>query len=142
VGANFKIYVNKDNKLYNKFADSETIFWSDGGLADEPILETIHNKNVAEILGYKCDELILKSKSKTEKYYFNSKLGVDVKLYARHLFGNWYEYLQIAKALPLKMVIDDPEFTMTSVAMEVETMKLDDREFQLPLNAKIEKSPQ
>jgi len=137
----WQIYINKDNKLYNKYTDSETIFWIDGGTKDEVILDIAHNRNVTDVLGYKCDELILKSKSQTEKYYFNSKFGVDIALYPKHLFGNWYEYLKVAKALPLKMIIDNPEFTMTSIAIEVKPMRLDDKEFQLPPNAKTAKSP-
>lgn len=136
-----QIYMNKDNKLYNKFSHSETILWIDGGRVDDPVLEIAHNKDVTEILGYKCDELILESKSQTEKFYFNSKLGVDIDLYSKHLLGNWYEYLKVAKALPLKTVIDNHQFTMIGIATEIKAMKVDDKQFQLPPNAKIAKSP-
>jgi len=137
----WQIYINKDNKLYNKLGHSETVLWYDGGKADDAVLEVAHNKDVIEILGYSCDELILKSKNRITTYYFSSKLGVDVSLYSKHLFGNWYEYLKIAKALPLKTVSNTDQITLTSVATEIKPMKLDDKEFTLPSNAKIEKNP-
>ena len=137
----WQLYINKDNKLYNKMSNSETILWNDGSVNTDSIIKVQLNKGVTEILGFKCDELVLTCKSGTQKYYFNSKLGVDARVYANHKNGNWYDYLNIAKAIPLKMIIDNQQFTMESVASEVNPMKLDDKEFQLPENAKTGKSP-
>ena len=137
----WQIYINKDNKLYNKMSNSETVLWNDGATNPDEVLKVQVNKGVTEVLGYKCDEVILTCKSGTQKYYFNSKLGVDIKLFAKHLYGNWYDYLKVAKALPLKLVLDNAQFTLTSIAIEVKEMKLDDKEFQLPDNARTAKSP-
>ncbi len=137
----WQLYIGKDNKLYNKMSNSETILWNDGSLNADSIIKVQLNKGVTEILGYKCDELILTCKSGTQKYYFNSKLAVDTKLYTNHKYGNWYDYLKKANSLPLKMIINNQQFTMESVATEVKPMKLDDNEFKLPENTKTEKSP-
>lgn len=137
----WQLYINKDNKLYNKMSNSETIFWNEGAKNSDEILKTEINKGVTEIIGYQCDEVILTCKSGIQKYYFNSKIGVDASLFTGHSFGNWYEYLKISKALPLKMIIDNAQFTVTSIATEVKETKLDDQEFQLPENAKTAKSP-
>jgi hypothetical protein len=83
----------------------------------------------------------LTCKSEIQKYYFNSILSVDASLFTGHLFGNWYDYLKVAKPLPLKSVVDNAQFTLTSIATVVKEMKLDDKEFQLPENAKTAKSP-
>lgn len=122
-------------------SNSETILWNDGSVNTDSIINVQLNKGVTEILGYKCDELILTCKSGTQKYYFNSILSVNIKLYTNHKYGNWYDYLKKANALPLKMIIDNQQFTMESVATDVKPMKLDDKEFKLPENAKTEKSP-
>ena len=137
----WQLYINKDNKLYNKMSNSETILWNDGSVNDDSIISSKVNKGVIEILGNKCDELVLTCKTGTHKYYFNSKLSIDTKLFANHIYGNWYDYLKQANALPLKMIIDNQQFTMESIATEVKPMKLDDKEFQLPANAKTGKSP-
>jgi hypothetical protein len=137
----WQLYINKDNKLYNKMSNSETILWNDGGTNPDEVLKVEVNKGVTEVLGYKCDEVVMTCKSGIQKYYFNSKLSVDASLFTGHLFGNWYDYLKVAKALPLKSVIDNAQFTLTSIATVVKETKLDDKEFQLPENAKTVKSP-
>lgn len=137
----WQLYINKDNKLYNKMSNSEKILWDDGSVNEDSIISFKVNKGAIEILNYICDELILTSKTETQKYYFNSKLGVDTKLFANHKYGDWYDYLKLANALPLKMIIDNQQFIMESVAIEVSPMKLGDKEFQLPANAITEKNP-
>ena len=138
--AQWQLYINKDNKLYNKMANSETVYWNDGSVQDDEIIKVEINKNVLEILGYKCDEIILTCKSGVQKYYYNSKLAVDAKLFINHKFGNWYGFLSKSGALPLKMIIETPQFTITSEAIEIKPMKLDMNIFALPTNVNIEKS--
>jgi hypothetical protein len=99
------------------------------------------NKNVIEVLGYKCDELVLTCKSGVQKYYFNSKFKIDAKLFENHKFGNLYEYMSKAKALPLKLVIENAQFSMESVAASIEEQKINDEIFVLPTGATLEKSP-
>lgn len=137
----WQLYINKDNKLYNKMSNTETILWNDASENADSILSSVVNKDALEILGYKCDELILTCKTGTQKYYYNSKLGVNTKLFINHKYGNWYDYLKRSNALPLKMIIDNQQYTMESVATEIKTVKLDDKEFKLPANAQTEKSP-
>lgn len=137
----WQLYINKDNKLYNKMSNSETIFWNDGATNPDEVLKVEVNKGVTEVLGYNCDEVVLTCKSGIQKYYFNSKIGADISFFTKHLFGNWYDYLKVAKALPLKIIIDNPQYTLTSIATEVKELKLDDKEFQLPENATTAKSP-
>lgn len=137
----WQLYINKENKLYSKMSNSETALWNDGNIQGDEVLKVELNKNVTEVLGYKCDELILTCKSGVQKYYFNSKLSVDTKLFTNHKFGNWFEYLSKANALPLKSIIETAQFTMESTAIEVKPMKLDKILFELPVGIKTEKSP-
>lgn len=137
----WQLYINKDNKLYSKISNSETAFWNDGSVQGDEVLKVELNKNVTEILGYKCDEVILTCKSGVQKYYFNAKLTVDTKLFANHKFGNWFDYLSKSNALPLKSIIETAYFNFESVATDVKTMKLDDKEFELPAGIKTDKSP-
>jgi hypothetical protein len=137
----WQLYVNKDNKLYSKIASSDTLLWNDGATNPDEILNAEINNDVTEILGYKCDELILACKSGTQKYYFNPKLSVDPKLFVNHRFGNWYDFLSKSNSLPLKSIIDNSQFTLESVATEIKEMKLDKAFFELPANAQTIKNP-
>jgi hypothetical protein len=122
-------------------SNSETVFWQDAGVNPDEVISSKLYKGAAEILGYKCDELVLTCKSGIQKYYFNTKLFVDSKLYANHKFGNWYDYLSKANALPLKIIIENPEFTLISVATEIKQSHLDEKIFELPAGVKMEKQP-
>ena len=123
-------------------ANSETLLWNEGATNPDEILKAEVNKGVTEILGYKCDELILTCKSGTQKYYFSTKLSVDTKLFVNHKFGNWYDFLSKSNSLPLKSIVDNGQFTLKSVATgEVKEMKLDNTLFELPTDAKTMKSP-
>jgi hypothetical protein len=137
----WQLYINKDNKLYNKMSNSETVFWNNASIQGDEIIEVEVNKGVTEILDYKCDEVILTCKSGIQKYYFNSKLSVDSKLFTNHKLGNWFDYLSKSNSLPLKSVIETAQFTMESVAIEVKQMTLDTKIFELPAGMKTEKSP-
>lgn len=137
----WQIYINKDNRLYNKMSNSETAFWYDASVQGDEILKVEVNKRVTEILGYKCDEVILTCKSGVQKYYFNPKLSVDTKLFVNHKFGNWFDYISKSNSLPLKLIIETAQFTMESVATEVKAIKLETKTFELPTGIKTEKSP-
>jgi hypothetical protein len=137
----WQLYVNKDNKLYTKFSNSPAILWNDGAVNPDSVLKTELNKGVVDILGHKCDELILTCTSGVQKYYFNSALKVDPKLFENHKFGNWSQYLSQSKALPLKMMIDNAQFSMVSVATVIQPQKIDDQFFALPADAQLQKSP-
>lgn len=137
----WQIYNNKENKIYTKMNNSETVLWNDGAVnLDEPIKSEI-KKNVVTILGYSCDELTLTCKSGVQKYYYSSKLPVDIKLFENHKYGNWYEFLKNSKSLSLKTIIETPQFIMETIATEIKTMKLDDKIFVIPADTKISKSP-
>jgi hypothetical protein len=137
----WQLYINADNKLYNKLANSEAILWNDGSVNADSVMSTELHPRAAEILGYMCDELVLNCKSGIEKYYFTAKLPVDSKLYANHLYGNWYAYLSKSGAIPLKIIVNNAQFIMESVAMEVKPMTLDKNMFTLPAGVKTAKSP-
>ncbi len=137
----WQAYINKENKLYTKMSSSEEALWNDGAVNDDEVLKAEINKGVTEVLGYKCDELVLTCKTGIQKYYFNTKFGIDPKLYSNHKFGNWYEIISRTKALPLKMIIDNAQFSLESIAEEIKPMKLEQSFFYLPAGIATKKSP-
>jgi hypothetical protein len=131
----WQLYVNADNKLYNKYANSDTVNWNDGAINTDGVLKSEINKNVIKILGYDCDELILTCKSGVQKYYYNAAFGIDPVLYSKHLFGNWFSYVSLAKALPLKMIFENAQFVAEMVVTEITPMKFNEAFFELSATA-------
>ncbi len=136
----WQLYINKDNKLYSKMVNNETLLWNDGATNPDELLKAEVNRGVTEIFGYKCDEIILTCKTGTKKFYFNTDLSVDPKVFANHKFGNWYDFLSRSNSLPLKSTVDNDQFSMESEATEIKAMQLDKTMFELPANTKTMKS--
>lgn len=137
----WQLYLNKDNKLYSKLVQSPVIYWNDGTAGAEDIIKTELNKGVIDILGYSCDEIILTTKSGAQKFYSNSKLSLDPKHFENLKLVNWNEFAAKAKAWPLKLVLDTEQFTIESIATEVTPQKIEDKLFELPEGAVLEKNP-
>lgn len=137
----WQVYSKKENKIYSKPGNSDTILWNDASIYDDIIIKSEVKRNVLTILGYSCDELILTCKSGVQKYYFAPKLAVNFKLFENHKYGNWFDFLKVSKSLSLKTVIETSLFTMETIATEIKPMKIDDKIFALPANAKTSKSP-
>ncbi len=66
---------------------------------------------------------------------------MNPKLFENFKFGNWYAYVSKAKAMPLKMIIENVQFTVESIATAIDAQKVDDQLFKLPAGATLEKSP-
>lgn len=137
----WQLYDPKSNKIYNKMSNSETLLWIDAGANDDSVLSTQLNKGVTEILGYKCDELVLTCKSGVQKYYFSSKIGLDPSLYAQHRFMNWAYAMSRTHAVPLKMIVNSAQFDLEETATAIAPGPLENSFFQLPPGATTAKSP-
>ncbi len=137
----WQLYINKENRIYTKNSNTSTIIWNDGESNDDNIIDVKLNRNATEILGKECDELVLTTQKGFQKYYFNSSLKCDPSLYVKHKFGNWNEFVSKTKSLPLKIIIDNPQFVFESTATEIKQVNVATNLFQLPVNSMIEKSP-
>jgi len=137
----WQMYLPQDKKLYTKMSNSEAIFYNDATVNNEEVISAVINKGVTDVLGYKCDELILTCKSGVQKFYYNSGLKLDGALFKDHKFGNWYEVLSRTNAVPLKISIDTPQFQMESVATQVKQQPVEGSIFTLPADAQLQKSP-
>ena len=137
----WQLYNNKENKIYSKLSTEDKVYWVDCGMKDDAIIKSKINKGVKEILENTCDELILNCKSGVQKYYYSSAFPADVNLFKNHKYGNWYDYLLKAHALPLKSIIETDQFIMESIAIKILPLGLDDNLFQLPKGVIVEKSP-
>jgi hypothetical protein len=137
----WQMYLQKDNKLYSKMAASDMIFYHDGAVNKDEVIKAEINKGAGEVLGYKCDELVLTCKSGIQKFYYNPAIKIDSDLYKAHKFGNWWEVLSRINAVPLKISMDSQEFSLESVAVDIKKEKVDEAIFALPAGANVQKSP-
>jgi hypothetical protein len=138
----WQIYRNADNRLYNKMATNSALLWTDGAVNKDSVFNVAVVFGAARILGYSCDEVILYCRSGIQKYFFNAKFGVDSDLFTKHRFGNWAAYLSKAHALPLKFILDNPQYTVESTAVSVKPGHIDPAIFTLPKGALLAPGPE
>ncbi len=124
-------YVKSLNSIYNVIANSDSLYCIDAIENPDSVLKIVVNKEVVDVMGYRCDELVMTTKTGTHKYYFSPRFMVNPKLFAKHRYGNWAAYIKVAKALPLKMVIETPQYTFESFAIKSEFFLIDSKFFEL-----------
>lgn len=135
------LYNNSDNKMYIKMSNNPNVLWNDATINDTPSTNIQLNKGVTTILDYPCDEIIINTEEGIQKYYFSPKLKVDATLFKQHGYGNFYDYIKTANAIPLKIILETRQYILESIATEVKAMKLDDGILALPKNVTIIENP-
>ncbi len=134
-------YLSKDNKLYTEFQEGNILYWTDAGENKDSILSYELKRNATQILGYKCDELILHTRKGTQVYDFATKFSINPSLFKKHKYQNWNYYLQMAASVPLRRVIEEDQMIITSIATAVIPSHIEDGFFALPADDKLVKSP-
>lgn len=137
----FLLYLAEANKLYTKMPGSDVLLWGDASKNSDEILTTVVNKNAVTILGFVCDEVVFTCKSGIQKYYYHSAFNVDAVLFAGHKAANWAAFLSVAKALPLKMILENDQFVFESTAIRYKQERIADSVFILPVAVKMMESP-
>jgi hypothetical protein len=137
----WQLYLNSENRLYNKTAGTNDVAWTDGTKNDDTILRAAITPKAMTVLGYDCDELLLTCSSGTQRYYFNSSIAVNPALFVNHQYGNWYAVVNRTHALPLKTIVETSQFRLESTATSVTPLKLADSLFVLPANVHLTESP-
>ena len=130
----WQLYVNKENRIYNKIGNSDTVYYEDASIIknlQDTIVQVILKKKAVSILGYMCDEVTACTSTGEHKYYYSSRFRVNPKLFKKHNVGNMAALTKVMKSLPLKMIIDTPEFVLESFAIDVKPLPLSDSVFTL-----------
>ena len=138
----WQLYRHDDNRLYNKMTKTNANLWTDGFSNPDTVYHSAMVFGAATVLGYSCDELILYCRTGTQQYFFSSRFGVDARLFTRHRFGNYYDYISKANAIPLMYILDTKQFTITGKAVLVKPGPLDPEMFALPAGALLSPMPQ
>ncbi|MGJ1405504.1 hypothetical protein [Sphingobacterium siyangense] len=140
VGITMQLYIGETNRLYNKTSRSDTLYWFDADVKSDAVISYELVKNKEKILGEDCDALILKTQGGQTTYFYTSKYPVDFTKYQMHSYGNWNYYLSKAKSVPLKIVVDNEQFKMESVAQKIEARELPDDFFAISVDTPIKKT--
>jgi hypothetical protein len=137
----WELYKPDSNKLYLKSSNSDVITWKDAGVNTDTILKINRYKKAAVILGRTCDEIELICQKGIEKYYYDPSLAVSAQLFAKHKYQHWYAFVSESHALPLKITIENAQFSSAAIASSIKPIKFEPGHFDLPRGARTAKSP-
>ena len=135
----WQLYINLDNKLYNKTPGSNVLSWNNGASYNDRVLSSKITKNAIEVKGYKCHELILNCINGVQTYYYSDSFKIDYKLFEKHKYGNYDIYTEKEKAFPLKLKVENDFYIMEIVAIEIEPQILSSEIFTISGDLKINK---
>jgi hypothetical protein len=138
----WQLYLHADNRLYEQMSNSGAILWVDGMKDKDTVYHSAIRFGAETILGYLCNELTLFCRTGIQKYYFTDKFPADGRLFARHRYGNYADYMSRANAIPLKFIIDTKEFKVESTAVLIKPGHLDTALFTLPPGALLAPGPE
>ena len=71
----WQLYINNENKLYNKMANSEAVLWNDGAINADEVLKTQLNKNVILIQSYRW----------TQQYLLSTNMAIGLILFQNRI---------------------------------------------------------
>jgi hypothetical protein len=137
----WELYQPESNRLYTKNANSDVITWKDAGVNTDTVLKVHRYKKAAVIIGHTCDEIELICQKGIEKYYYDPSLPVSAHLFKKHKYEHWYAFVSQSHAMPLEIVLDNAQFSYTSIAASIKPMKFESGHFDLPPGAQTAKSP-
>ncbi|TDO21277.1 hypothetical protein [Pedobacter duraquae] len=132
-----QLYKGKENRGYTLTSKSDSLYWEDYSKNSDVATNFEVQKGKETVMGVLCDALIVYTPTSKTTYYYNNKYGVTPALFNKHAYGNWYYVISKTKTLPLKIISENNQFTLTSTAVSITPMKLADKTFELPQNNKV-----
>lgn len=123
------IYNRKDNLIYS-FINEDTVITSCD--QESEIIEDYKIfEDAAEILGEKCDLLMLSTNRRLAYYYFSDKYSIDPKSLEYHKYSSLSFVYSKTKSLPLKIINQYPNFRVTMTAVKIEKKHINEDFFNV-----------
>lgn len=136
--SNVMLYQNKINKIYIKNIYNDTITCFDASIEKTKVVDFKIVDSEEKILNQTCKKITIQLENGTNYiHYFTIKYKLNSTLFKGHSFNHWYFYLDKTNAIPLKTIIENKQFKMTSTAIEINEIRLNDSKFLLPKDAII-----
>ncbi|HXH18727.1 MAG TPA: DUF4412 domain-containing protein [Chitinophagales bacterium] len=132
------LYLSDRNRNYFLVGRQGDVYYGEGSEVSEEILDYSIKRNQEKILGYECDMLYLSSKQKKDNsivhryIYFTDEIKIDSNAFSQLKYLS-HDFIQSKiHSIPLKIVMENPEFSITWEAESVEFQSLSDSIFYMP----------
>ena len=133
----YNLYRKTDQKVYSKFATSDTLFWTNATIKSEVITDSSLAPTDETVLSHPCSVLTVKTATpsgeyySTRKYYFSKEVPVKQEWLSEHHYNSMSEIYAKTGAIPLKIIIETDQFIMTMTALKIDRQSLELQYFEL-----------
>lgn len=127
------LYRGDSNRIYSYNVGADTIFWMNA--LDDTLSKVLDFKiedSDEVVLGLKCKKLTIKSQLGTSIYFFSDHYLINPADFKNHRLNFWNFYTSKCKSVPLKIIYEGEEITLTSIAIKVDQVKLKADVFKTP----------
>ena len=93
-------------------------------------VEVIEDSEV--VLEKMCNEIVLTTSGGVCRLFYPKDMKLNANSFSGHMMGCWFEYLNLAGSMPLKMVMTSNEKTMEAKAISITPQSLKDDLFAKP----------
>lgn len=132
----FEIYNKRDNRLYMKKRDNDTIYWYDCSLGGKKIRDLTVSKQKKKVLDIMCDQLTIgyPEYNKVE-YYNNDSIRIDPQWFAAFKRDEQYKVDAIERSIFLRSEVNYPAARIVSEATKIQHEAVSMDVFEIPSNA-------
>ncbi|HYF03933.1 MAG TPA: hypothetical protein VEC36_11185, partial [Patescibacteria group bacterium] len=137
----WSVYKQKDNKLYSfqngEASDICTVTDASIDLefqmtGNKPTIEKLDT--LVELNGMKCEVVRVRWQAGIYDYYYNNSfLNVNYKLFEKHVYDGWADFLKISNSLPVKIVKSVNSLTTVTLTLVRHSQQtIDPKLFTIP----------
>ena len=125
-------YISKDQRVYYKFRNLDTLYFLDYDSDTATVLSISRPTTKKNIAGFECNSIIIKTAAATRNYFYATALHASplnnngTRLSADELF------VKETESIWLSCFEDGATYTLSHTAIKVESKVIDDKVFELP----------
>ena len=121
-----QLYRKKDNRLYFRNVNSDTLLYTNAALPGKQIIKTEINLDKDTVLGIVCHELKIDYDDYKFTLYFNRDYTIDSDWYNDFKRNGKDVYTRLIKSIYLKFKLEYKDFILIGTATEINRKKIDD----------------
>ncbi len=125
-------YINKDQKVYYKFKNVDTLYYLDYASDTSKVIGISRPKEQQKIMGFQCNSIVLKSNSGTTKYFFSPQLRQNPAYDKDNTIGNFNVYAKETGSVWLSCYDEANLYSTLHTATKVDDKPIGENIFELP----------
>lgn len=125
-------YISKNQKVYYKFKNIDTLYYLDYGSDTSTVLNVIKSDEQKQVAGLTCKTITIQTASSSSKYYYSPELHMNPEFDKNNKIGRHDVYTRETESLWLSLLQEAESYSYTQTCVRIEPKSIDDLVFDLP----------